>query len=111
MTTSAASRGSARKWDDETDRMRLRARLMRETGCSEAEVGFAVGMALERFRAARIREFVTLLVERDARRRLRVLRLNPVTSLEPEARRRARGDHAALVQAVDDGRLPAESDS
>lgn len=111
MTTSVRSRGSAGRWDGETDRMRLRARLARETGCSEAEVGFAVGLALERFRGARIREFVALLVERDARRRLRVLRLNPVTSLEPEARRRAGCDPAALGQAVKDGRVPAESES
>jgi hypothetical protein len=45
--------------DVEFDTTRLRARLMRETG-SEAEVGFLVGVALERVRGARIREFVTL---------------------------------------------------
>jgi hypothetical protein len=52
-------------------------------------VGFAVGLALEQFRGARIREFVALLVERDARRRLRALQLHRVTSTEPEARKRA----------------------
>jgi hypothetical protein len=62
---------------------------MRETGSSEAEVGFAVGLALERFRGARIREFVMLLAERDARRRLREMRLNRVKSIESEARGRA----------------------
>ncbi len=110
MTTSVRSRRPAGRRHDERDATSLRARLIRETGCSEAEVEFAVRLALERFRGARIQEFVTLLAERDARRRLRVLRLNPVTSLEPEARRRAERDPAALVQAVDDGRLPAVSD-
>ena len=32
---------------------------MRETGCTEVEVGLAVRLALERFRGARIQEFVT----------------------------------------------------
>ena len=75
MTTSGPSRGSAGIPDDETDSIRLRARLMQETGCSEAEVGFAVRLALERFRGARIEEFVALLAERDARRRLRASQL------------------------------------
>jgi hypothetical protein len=66
-----------REMGRESDTTRLRARLMLETGASEAEVGFAVGLALERFRGARIREFVTLLAERDARRRLHEMRLNP----------------------------------
>ena len=44
---------------------------MRETGCTEVEVGLTVRLALERFREARIQEFVTLLAERDARRQLR----------------------------------------
>ena len=74
MKTSVV-RGSAGKWDVESDTTRLRARLMRETDSSEAEVGSAVGLALERFRGAWIREFVTLLAERDARRRLHEMRL------------------------------------
>ena len=56
---------------DKIDTIRLRERLMRETGCTEVEVGLAVRLALERFRGARIQEFVTLLAERDARRQLR----------------------------------------
>jgi hypothetical protein len=56
---------------DETDTIRLRERVIRETGCTEVEVGLAVRLALERFRGARIQEFVTLLAERDAHRQLR----------------------------------------
>jgi hypothetical protein len=70
MTSLLPSRQPART-RDETDTIRLRERLMRETGCTEAEVGLAVRLALERFREAPIQEFVTLLAERDARRRLR----------------------------------------
>jgi hypothetical protein len=44
---------------------------MRETGCTEVEVVLAVRFALERFRGARIQEFVTPFAERDARRQLR----------------------------------------
>jgi hypothetical protein len=86
MTMSEPSRAPAGKRDDEGDLTRLRARPSRETGCSEAEAGFAVHLALERFRGARIQEFVTLLAERDARRQLRALASEPVSSIEPEAR-------------------------
>jgi hypothetical protein len=71
--------------DVEFDTIRLRARLMRETG-SEADVGFAACFALERFRGARIREFLTLLAELDTRRRSNEMRLNPVPSIESNAR-------------------------
>ena len=70
MTSSVASRQPAGT-QNETDTIRLRERLVRETGCAEVEVGLAVRLALERFRGARIQEFVTLLAERDARRQLR----------------------------------------
>ena len=70
MTSLVPSRQSAGT-RDETDTIRLRARLMRETGCTEAEGELAVRLALERFRGARIQEFVALLAERDARRQLR----------------------------------------
>jgi hypothetical protein len=53
------------------------------------QIEIAVSLALERFRGARVREFVTLLAERDARRRLRALQLHRVTSTEPEVRNRA----------------------
>jgi hypothetical protein len=119
MTMSEPSRGPAGTRDDEGDLTRLRARLSRETGCSESEAGCAVGLALERFRGARIRQFVTLLAERDARRRLRTLQLNAVKSIEPqlgaarnERRMRTQNgrDHAALVQAVKNDRVPPDSD-
>src|SRR5437763_1654859 len=55
MTTSAPSRGSV-GWGDETDSICLR--LVGETGCGEDEAAIAVGRAFERFRDARIREFV-----------------------------------------------------
>jgi hypothetical protein len=70
MTSLVPSRHSAGT-RDETDTIRLRERLMRETGCTEVEAGLAVRLALERFRGARIQEFVTLFAERDARRQLR----------------------------------------
>ena len=86
MTTSAPSRGSVGGWGDETDS--IRSRLVRQTGCAEAEAAIAVGRALERFRDARIREFVALLVERDARRLLRVWSNDPVRMIESDVRRR-----------------------
>jgi hypothetical protein len=119
MTMSEPSRGPAGTRDDEGDLTRSRARLSRETGCSESEAGCALGLSLERFRGARIRQFVTLLAERDARRRLRTLQLNAVKSIEPQlgAARNARRtrtqngrDHAAPVQAVKDDRVPPDSD-
>ena len=70
MTSLVPSRQSAGTRDG-TDTIRLRERLMRETGCTEVEVGLAVRLALGRFREARIQEFVTLLAERDAGRQLR----------------------------------------
>src|SRR5437764_10008535 len=85
MTAPVPSRGSAGLRDDGTDSIRLRVRLMQETGCGEAEAGLAVGRALERFRNARIREFVTLLAERDARRQLHAWHRDRVTRFEPEA--------------------------
>jgi hypothetical protein len=87
MTTPLQSRGFAGKPDEEADSIRLRVRLMRETGCGEAEVGIAVGRALERFRDARIREFVGLLAERDARRQLRAWPPDLMTAIELDARR------------------------
>ena len=92
MTVSVTSLGSAGQREDEIHPMRLRARLMRETGCTEAEVGFAVGLALERFRGARVREFVTLLAERDARRRLRALQRHR-SSPKPAGARAESGRH------------------
>ena len=75
MTTSAPSRGSV-GWGDETDSICLR--LVGETGCGEDEAAIAVGRAFERFRDARIREFVALLAERDARRLLRAWSNDPM---------------------------------
>jgi hypothetical protein len=85
MTTSAPPRGSVGGWGDETDS--ICSRLVRETGCVEAEVAIAVGRTLERFRDARIREFVALLVERDARRLLRAWSNDPMRMIESDARR------------------------
>jgi hypothetical protein len=59
---------------------------MRETGRGQAEVELAVGRALEQFRGARIREFVPLLAEREARRGLHAWNLDPTPKTEPEAR-------------------------
>jgi hypothetical protein len=84
MTTSAPSRGSVGGWGDETDS--ICSRLVRETGCGEAEAAIAVGRALERFRDARIREFVALLAERDARRLLRAWSNDPMRMIESDAR-------------------------
>ena len=72
-------------WGDETDL--ICSRLLQQTGYGEAEVGIAVGQALEHFRGARIREFVPLLAERDARRRLRAWHADVVTTIELDARR------------------------
>jgi hypothetical protein len=69
MTTSMLARGSVGGWDDETDSMC--SRLVRDTGRAEAEVGTVVARAVQRFKDARVREFVMLLAERDARRALR----------------------------------------
>jgi hypothetical protein len=60
MTTSVASRGPVGGWGDEADAI-----------CSRL-----------------IREFVALLAERDARRRLRVWNVDPIRTIESEARRR-----------------------
>src|SRR5438034_1017487 len=49
MTAPVPSRGSAGLRDDGTDSIRLRVRLMQETGCGEAEAGVA---ALERVSGA-----------------------------------------------------------
>ena len=59
------------------------SRLMLETGCGENEAAIAVSRALERFRGARIREFVTLLAERDARRLLYARHIDPTRTIEP----------------------------
>jgi hypothetical protein len=69
MTTTVSHRWSVGGWDHETDV--IRSRLLRDTGCGEAEVRTAVDRALARFVNARVREFVPLLAERDARRELR----------------------------------------
>ena len=46
MTTSVPSRGSAGKWDNETDQMGLRARVMRETGSAKVKQGSRSGTRL-----------------------------------------------------------------
>ena len=46
------------------------ARLVQNIGCEEAEAGTVVNRALARFSDARVREFIPLLTERDARRQL-----------------------------------------
>jgi hypothetical protein len=79
MTTSMPSRGSAGGWSDEADS--ICSRLMRETGCGKTEAAIAVGRALERFRGARVREFVALFAERDARRLLRAWHLDPMRTV------------------------------
>ena len=86
MTTSMPSRGSVSGWGDEADS--ICSRLMRETGCAEREAAIAVGRALERFRGARIREFVALLAERDARRLLRSREVDPMRTIELDVRQR-----------------------
>ena len=68
-TTTVSRRGSVGGWDHETDA--ICSRLVRDTGCREAQVETAVDRALARFDDARVREFVPLLAERDARRELR----------------------------------------
>jgi hypothetical protein len=85
ISTSSAARGSATHREEATQAIRLRLRLARETGRGEAEVRIAVAYALEHFRAARIREFVMVLAERDARRRLRASQIDARTTSEPEA--------------------------
>lgn len=69
MTTSLPARGSVGGWNDETDSMR--SRLAQETGRAGLEVEAAIDRAMSRFDDARVREFVTLLAERQARRELR----------------------------------------
>jgi hypothetical protein len=86
MTTSVPFHGSVGGWGDEADSMC--SRLEREMGCGEAAVEVAVSRALERFRDARIRDFVTLLAERDARRRLRALDVDQMTTIGLDARQR-----------------------
>ena len=46
MSASVRSPGSAGKWDNETDQMRLRARLMRETGSAKVKWGSRSGTRL-----------------------------------------------------------------
>jgi hypothetical protein len=65
LTTSLPARGSVAGWNDETDSMR--SRLAQQTGRAGAEVEAAVDRAMSRFDGARVREFVTLLAERQAR--------------------------------------------
>src|SRR5437763_1574254 len=48
MTAPVPSRGSAGLRDDGTDSIRLRVRLMQETGCGEAEAGLGAGRALRK---------------------------------------------------------------
>jgi hypothetical protein len=86
MTTSMPSRGSVGGWGDEAHS--ICSRLVRETGCAEPEAAIAVGRAMERFRGARIREFVALLAERDARRLLRAREVDPMKTIELDARQR-----------------------
>jgi hypothetical protein len=49
----------------------MRSRLARQTGRAWAEVEAAIDRAMSRFDGARVREFVTLLAERQARLELR----------------------------------------
>jgi hypothetical protein len=84
-TTRVPSGRSVVGWGDETEL--IYSRLLEQTAYGEAEVGIAVGRALEHFRGARIREFVPLLAERDARRLLRAWHANVVTATELAARR------------------------
>ena len=84
-TTRVPSGGSVVGWGDETDL--ICSRLLEQTGYGEAEVGIAVGQALEHFHGARIREFVPLLAERDARCRLRAWHVEVRTTIELDARR------------------------
>jgi hypothetical protein len=63
------ARGSVGGWNDETDSMR--SRLAQETGRAGPEVEAAIDRAMPRFDGARVREFVTLLAERQARLELR----------------------------------------
>jgi hypothetical protein len=49
----------------------MRSRLARQTGHDGAEVEAAIDRAMSRFDGARVREFVTLLAERQARLELR----------------------------------------
>jgi hypothetical protein len=69
LTTSLPARGSVGGWNDETDSMR--SRLAQETGRDGAEVEAAIDRAMSRFDSARVREYVTLLAERQARLELR----------------------------------------
>ena len=85
VTTSRPSGRSVVGWGDETEL--ICSRLIEQTGYGEAEVEVAVGRALEHFRDARIREFVPLLAERDARRLLRASHLHRVTAIGPDTRR------------------------
>lgn len=84
MTTSVPFREVRWRVDDETDS--ICSRLVRETGCGEAEVRIAVGRALEQFRGAPVREFVMLLAERDARRQLRASQIDQVRTTGSDAR-------------------------
>lgn len=84
-TTRVPSGRSVVGWGDETEF--ICSRLIEQTGYGEAEVQVAVGRALEHYRGARIREFVPLLAERDARRRLRAWHADAVTAIELDARR------------------------
>ena len=69
LTASLPARGSVGGWNDEADSML--SRLAQETGRAAAEVEAAVDRAMSRFDRARVREFVTLLAERQARLELR----------------------------------------
>jgi hypothetical protein len=69
MTTSLSARGPVGGSGDQT--ASICSRLVRDTGCAEADVEAAVDRAMSRFSGARVREFVTLLAEREARRELR----------------------------------------
>jgi hypothetical protein len=63
------------------------SRLARDTGCAAAEVEAAVDRAVSRFRGARVREFVTLLAEREARRELLASHFERVSTIGREGAR------------------------
>lgn len=90
MTSSVPARRSVGGWTDETES--ICARLVQDTGCNEDEVETVVSRAIDRFHDVRVRDFVTLLAERDARRALRASRIDHAraTGLGPRGRRGTR---------------------
>jgi hypothetical protein len=100
MTSSVPAHRSVGGWTDETES--ICARLVQDTGRNEAEVEMVVDRAIARFHGARVRDFVTLLAERDARRALCASCLDHVkaTGLDP---RGWRGTSEGERNGQDDG--------